>query len=199
MVKLEISSTTVFSAPSGRCRCSWASINSCGIARLHHAEADEQAAEQQNFGRQEQPHTDLAGIELLLHRGEVMLMVRIVAVAVVHVAVRVVLKIDGGCAHACVYRFRPVIVGRALEHRLLFEIVLDGRRGRLPLQRRSAPGIVGRIHRLAQRSQQISRGDEQARCRAPRTRRSKTRAAADTDRGSCNSGAACRGCPGRTA
>ncbi len=41
--------------------------------RLHHAEADEQPAEQQDFRRQEQPHADLAGVELLLHGGEVVL------------------------------------------------------------------------------------------------------------------------------
>ena len=52
------------------------------IARLHQAEADEQAAEQQDFGRQEQPHTDLAGIGLLLHGGEVMLMMRVTSVTV---------------------------------------------------------------------------------------------------------------------
>jgi hypothetical protein len=64
-------------------------------ARLHHSEAYKQASEQQNFGREKQPHTDLAGIELLLHRGEVMLMVRVVvAVSIVTVAVRVVLKVD---------------------------------------------------------------------------------------------------------
>ena len=75
-----------------------------GKARLHHSEAYKQASEQQNFGCQEQPHTDFAGIELLLHRGEVMLMVRIVvAVAIVTMAVRVVLKIDGRSAHACFF------------------------------------------------------------------------------------------------
>ena len=47
---------------------------SCCIKR----EGDRTAAEQQDFGRQEQPHADLAGIELLLHGGEVMLMVRVV-------------------------------------------------------------------------------------------------------------------------
>ena len=62
------------------------------IARLHQAEAGEEAAEQQNFGRQEQPHTDLAGIELLLHVGEVMLKMRIVRVlTVAGVVVRIVL------------------------------------------------------------------------------------------------------------
>ena len=45
---------------------------------LHQAEAYEQPAEQQDFGNDEQPHTQLGGIELLLHRGEVMLMVRVV-------------------------------------------------------------------------------------------------------------------------
>ena len=50
------------------------------IAVLHQAKAYEQAAEEQNFRRQEQPHTELAGIELLLHGGEVMLMIGIVLV-----------------------------------------------------------------------------------------------------------------------
>ena len=48
---------------------------------LHQAKAYEQPAEQQNFGSDEQPHPQLAGIELLLHRGEVMLMVRVVLVS----------------------------------------------------------------------------------------------------------------------
>ena len=48
------------------------------VTALHQAEADEQASEKQNFGGQEQPHTDFDGIELLLHRGEVMLMVRVI-------------------------------------------------------------------------------------------------------------------------
>jgi hypothetical protein len=50
------------------------------IAVLHQAEAYEQPPEQQDFRSQEQPHTKLAGIELLLHRGEVVLMVRVVLV-----------------------------------------------------------------------------------------------------------------------
>lgn len=105
------------------------------VAILHQAEADEQAAEQQNFGRQKQPHTDFAGIELLLHGGEVMLVVGVftmrMAVAVRPLFVRIV-QIDCGCAHECgalpCDGFRPVIVGRFLEHRLVFEIMLDGRR-----------------------------------------------------------------------
>ena len=52
------------------------------IASLHHSKANKQSAEQQDFRRQEQPHADLGSVELLLHRGEVMLMVRIVVTAV---------------------------------------------------------------------------------------------------------------------
>ena len=81
-------------------------MNSCGIARLHHAEADEQAAEQQNFGRQEQPHTDLAGIELLLHRGEMMLMMRVIPC---HAAVRIV-QIDWWL-YSCGYCVLPLPAG----------------------------------------------------------------------------------------
>ena len=69
------------------------------ILVLHQAEAGEQASEGQDFGRQEQPHTDLAGIELLLHGGEMMLMMRIMLTAV---AVRILMDINRGCAHTCV-------------------------------------------------------------------------------------------------
>jgi hypothetical protein len=47
------------------------------IAILHQPEADEKTTERQNFSHQEQPHTNLAGIELLLHRCEMALMMRI--------------------------------------------------------------------------------------------------------------------------
>ena len=49
------------------------------VLRLHQPEAHEQAAEQQNFRGQEQPHADLRGIELLLAGGEMMLQTRIVS------------------------------------------------------------------------------------------------------------------------
>jgi hypothetical protein len=62
---------------------------------LHQAEADEQAAEQQDFRGQEQPHTDLAGIELLLHGGKVMLMIRIMLTMLIMAAVGV--NVRGGC------------------------------------------------------------------------------------------------------
>ena len=69
-------------------------------ARLHHSEADEKASKQQNFGGQEQPHTDLAGIELLLHGGEMVLMV---GIAMPVLAARLVgMKIDDGSAHTWV-------------------------------------------------------------------------------------------------
>ncbi len=66
------------------------------IPALHQPKADEQPSEQQDFRRQEQPHTDLAGIELLLHRGKMMLMVRIVTMGIVRV------NINSGGAHAWV-------------------------------------------------------------------------------------------------
>ena len=69
------------------------------IPVLHQAEAGEEASEGEDFGDQEQPHTDLAGIELLLHGGEVMLMMRIMLTTV---AVRVLMDINRGCAHTCV-------------------------------------------------------------------------------------------------
>ena len=48
------------------------------VRRLLQSEAHEQSAEHQNFGREEQPHADLRGIELLLESGEVVLQPRIV-------------------------------------------------------------------------------------------------------------------------
>jgi len=75
--------------------------------RLHHSEADKQASEKQDFSGQEQPHTNLAGIELLLHGGEMMLMMRIVRVAVAGtmIAMRILMKIDGRSTHACFFTF----------------------------------------------------------------------------------------------
>jgi hypothetical protein len=64
------------------------------IAVLHQAEAGEKASKGQDFGDQEQPHTDLAGIELLFHGGEVMLMMRIMLTTAV--AVRVLMDINRG-------------------------------------------------------------------------------------------------------
>ena len=114
MVKLEISRTIGIQRAERALQVLVRFDKFLRIAGLHQAEADEQAAEQQNFGRQEQPHTDLAGIELLLHRGEVMLMMRIVGV---HDARPCAVKIDwSGCAHALFlvrHRFRAVIVRRA--------------------------------------------------------------------------------------
>ncbi len=48
------------------------------MRRLLKREADEQPAEQQDFRREEQPHPDLRGIELLLERREVVLQPRVV-------------------------------------------------------------------------------------------------------------------------
>ena len=121
---------------------------------LHQAEAYEQPAEQQNFGSDEQPHTQLAGIELLLHRGEMMLMVRVVLVIPVP-AVR--MNVRGSSTHLVRHRLGPVIVRLVLEHRLLFKIVRDGGRGSLPLQGCTAPGVVGRVRGLAKRCQQHRR------------------------------------------
>ena len=48
------------------------------VRRLLQGEADEQSSEQQDFRGQEQPHPDLARIELLLKRREVVLQPRVV-------------------------------------------------------------------------------------------------------------------------
>ena len=90
MVKLEISRTIVFSAPRRPVEMVMRLDECLRKLGLHQAEADEQASEQQDFGNQEQPHPDLAGIELLLLRGEMMLQSRIV-VAVMAVRVPLVL------------------------------------------------------------------------------------------------------------
>jgi hypothetical protein len=55
--------------------------------RLLHAEADKKTAEKQDFRRQEQPHADLRGVELLRHFREMVLQVRVVPVSVTVVAV----------------------------------------------------------------------------------------------------------------
>src|SRR6185295_18294419 len=100
---------------------------------LHQAESEKQPAEQQDFSSQEQPHTDLTGIELLLHGGKVMLMIRIMLTMLIMAAVGV--NVRGGCTHDLVCnRLGPVIVGLVLQHRSVFEIVRDGRGGSLPLK-----------------------------------------------------------------
>ncbi len=62
---------------------------------LHDAEAHKQAAEQKDFCDEEQPHADLAGIDLLLHVRKMMLQPGFVVLAVF---------IDSVCGwcHACV-------------------------------------------------------------------------------------------------
>src|SRR4029077_5043046 len=67
------------------------------ILALHQTEPSEQSAEGQDFGSQEQPHTNLAGIELLLHGGEVMLMMRIMLSTV---PVRILMNINRCRTHA---------------------------------------------------------------------------------------------------
>ena len=118
MVQLEISRTTVLtrSRPS-RCKCSWASTNSCGYWFCIKPKPTNRPPNSQDFGGQEQPHTNLAGIELLLHGGEVMLVVRIVLTMLIVAAVRV--NVDSGRTHDLVrHRLGPVIVRLMLEHRL---------------------------------------------------------------------------------
>ena len=77
-MKLEINSTTVFVEPAQPLQFFVGSHELLRIFVLHQTETGEQAAEGQDFSDQEQPHTNLAGIELLLHGGEVMLLMRIV-------------------------------------------------------------------------------------------------------------------------
>lgn len=78
MVKLLMSSTTVFNVPSPCCKCSWPRKKRLGEAVLHVGEAGKQAAEHQDFGGEKQPDADFDGIELLLRGGEVVPEIRVV-------------------------------------------------------------------------------------------------------------------------
>jgi hypothetical protein len=71
IVKLLNNRTTVLTAPSVLSRYWWASANTFGVPGPVDGVEDEQPAEKQDFRDQEQPHPQLARIELLLRRFEV--------------------------------------------------------------------------------------------------------------------------------
>ena len=134
----------------------------------------EQAAEEHDFGGQEDPHAEAGGVALLLLGGEVVQQCRVVSCSSCLNGRRLVLSGNWDLLSWVLRRSRRSC-RLPKSRRALLKVESRGRRWRLPLQAGGVPRIVGRGLAVAHRPQEVDHGQQVTDCRARWRRRSRAR------------------------